>query len=146
MNVDDDSMTTTTPTTVCSVAIAADHPAFVGHFPGRPLLPGVALLAEIQEAARALPDVAAAIGATPHVLAAKFLGVVEPGATLSITFAIGERAVDWRVRDGERVVASGRFGRAATSPVGVRGDGGATTSAAGVRGDGGGTANRLTVP
>ena len=40
-----------------ALAIAADHPAFAGHFPGRPLLPGVALLSEVLEAVLAEPDV-----------------------------------------------------------------------------------------
>ena len=29
------------------IEIGADHPAFDGHFPGRPILPGVALLAAV---------------------------------------------------------------------------------------------------
>jgi 3-hydroxymyristoyl/3-hydroxydecanoyl-(acyl carrier protein) dehydratase len=46
-----------------ALAIAADHPAFAGHFPGRPLLPGVALLSEVLEAVLAEPALAASVGA-----------------------------------------------------------------------------------
>jgi len=63
------------------VAVAADHPAFAGHFPGHPILPGVVLLGW---AARTL---AAATGqpALPcEVAAAKFLRPVGPGAVLTI--------------------------------------------------------------
>ena len=32
---------------VHSIGIAADHPAFAGHFPGMPILPGAVLLDEV---------------------------------------------------------------------------------------------------
>lgn len=64
------------------IAIAADHPAFAGHFPGRPLLPGVVLLAEVLEVLLADPAAAAWTAATLN--AVKFLAPVEPGADLEL--------------------------------------------------------------
>ena len=98
------------------VAIAADHPAFDGHFPGQPVLPGVALLAEVMEAAQAEPTLAACIGSTPTLAVAKFLAAVRPGATLSIDFRIGPTAVAWTAHDGQRLAASGQFGRVDGEP------------------------------
>jgi 3-hydroxyacyl-[acyl-carrier-protein] dehydratase len=58
-----------------SLVIAADHPAYAGHFPGNPLLPGVVLLAEAM----------AAIGAARHTVDnAKFLAPVTPGMSLTL--------------------------------------------------------------
>jgi len=94
------------------VEIAADHPAFDGHFPGQPLLPGVAILAEVLEAAHADATLAACIGPAPRLGVAKFLAPVRPGATLAIEFRLGATALAWTVRDGEQVAASGQFGRA----------------------------------
>jgi len=59
-----------------SLVIAADHPAYAGHFPGNPLLPGVVLLAEAM----------AAIGAAQHTVEnAKFLAPVTPGMALTLS-------------------------------------------------------------
>jgi len=63
------------------VAVAADHPAFAGHFPGRPILPGVVLLGW---AARALEAVAGAPALPCELGVAKFLRPVGPGAVLTI--------------------------------------------------------------
>lgn len=97
--------------------IDAEHPAFDGHFPGHPILPGVALLAEVLEAAHDEPRLVAAIGAEPRLAVAKFLGAVLPGASLAIEFRLGTKALDWRVVDGARVVASGQFALAAGLPA-----------------------------
>ena len=95
-----------------NLAIASDHPAFDGHFPGQPVLPGVALLAEVLEAARDQPALAACIGTAPRLAIVKFLAPVRPGALLAIDFRLGARSVDWRVGDGQREVASGQIARA----------------------------------
>ncbi len=92
--------------------VATDHPAFAGHFPGHPILPGVALLAEVLEAARGEPTLAACIGAAPRLSIVKFLAPVRPGALLSIEFRLGARSIDWRVAEGQREVASGQIARA----------------------------------
>ena len=102
------------------VDIAADHPAFAGHFPGQPVLPGVALLAEVLEAALREPTLAACVGSEPRLAVVKFLAPVGPGASLVIDFRVGARALEWRVGDGARDVASGQIARAdvgaATTP------------------------------
>ena len=95
-----------------TVAIDAAHPAFDGHFPGRPVLPGVALLAEVLEAAHGEPRLAACIGAAPRLAVVKFLAPVGPGASLAISFRLGARMVDWQVHEGAREVASGQIARA----------------------------------
>jgi 3-hydroxymyristoyl/3-hydroxydecanoyl-(acyl carrier protein) dehydratase len=102
-----------------TIEIAVDHPAFDGHFPGRPLLPGVALLAEVLEAALGEPMLTACIDRAPRLAVVKFLAPVGPGATLTIDFRLGARSLEWRVRDGGRDVASGQIARAdigATTP------------------------------
>lgn len=60
---------------------AADHPAAAGHFPGNPIIPGAALLAEV------LLAIEAALGQEVlpgQVRAAKFFHPVRPGDAVSI--------------------------------------------------------------
>ncbi|MEO8078919.1 MAG: 3-hydroxyacyl-ACP dehydratase [Caldimonas sp.] len=99
------------------VDVPADHPAFAGHFPDRPLLPGVLLLAEVMEAVAADPALRARVGAAPRLSVAKFLAPVLPGSTLTIRFApvVEAAGVVFEVFDGERRCASGQFARAATA-------------------------------
>ena len=93
------------------VHIAPDHPAFAGHFPGQPLLPGVLLLAEVLEAVMQAPELAARVGPAPRIAVAKFLAPVRPGATLTLRFDAGPGALRFEVLVGERLAASGHFER-----------------------------------
>jgi 3-hydroxymyristoyl/3-hydroxydecanoyl-(acyl carrier protein) dehydratase len=97
--------------TMQSVAlqIPTSHPAFAGHFPGHPLLPGVSLLAEVLEAVLAEPRLATLVGPAPRIANAKFLAPVLPGAQLSIELKADPRAVRFEVREGAQVMASGQF-------------------------------------
>jgi 3-hydroxymyristoyl/3-hydroxydecanoyl-(acyl carrier protein) dehydratase len=89
------------------VRIAADHPALDGHFPGRPVVPAVVLLAE------AFAAIEAATGRAPHdwtLVAAKFLRAVEPGSVLQVRHEqTSARDVRFEIRCGGEVVASGRL-------------------------------------
>jgi 3-hydroxyacyl-[acyl-carrier-protein] dehydratase len=95
------------------VYVPADHPAFAGHFPGQPLLPGVSLLAEVLEAVMREPALAARVGPTPRIGVVKFLAPVRPATTISLQFDTGPGTLRFEVRAGERVVASGHFERPA---------------------------------
>jgi 3-hydroxymyristoyl/3-hydroxydecanoyl-(acyl carrier protein) dehydratase len=100
-----------------SVHIPADHPAFAGHFPGQPLLPGVALLSEVLEAVMGDAALAARVGPSPRIGTVKFLAPVRPGAQLSIQFDAGASSLRFEVHgeggegheNGRRLVASGHF-------------------------------------
>jgi 3-hydroxymyristoyl/3-hydroxydecanoyl-(acyl carrier protein) dehydratase len=87
-----------------SFAIAQDHPAFAGHFPGQPIVPAVVLLAE------ALGAIEVATGRAPHewrLSGAKFLQAVGPGARLTLTHEEARGGRRFEIRCGDAIVASG---------------------------------------
>ena len=87
-----------------TLAIAADHPAFAGHFPGRPIVPGVVLLDLAQRA------IEAGCGARLLGLSvAKFHRPVGPGEALLLDYELSGANVRFEIRCGEHKVADGRF-------------------------------------
>lgn len=96
------------------VDVPREHPAFPGHFPGQPLLPGVVLLGEVLELL--LREAPEALGAQPRISAVKFLAPVRPGASLEIRWSVpGEQRLRfevWRHAQGDppqgQLAASGQ--------------------------------------
>jgi 3-hydroxymyristoyl/3-hydroxydecanoyl-(acyl carrier protein) dehydratase len=85
--------------------VPADHPAFAGHFPGHPILPGVVLLAEVLAALEAagIPQAEGWV-----VESVKFVGAVAPGTRLDIDHQVlANGSVRFAMRAGERAVAMG---------------------------------------
>ena len=85
--------------------VPLDHPAFAGHFPGTPILPGVALLD------MALHAISAATGLSLdicEVSSVKFLSPARPGDRLEIHHrrASGD-TLRFDIMAGTRVIASG---------------------------------------
>lgn len=86
--------------------VPEDLPAFDGHFPGRPIVPGVVLLDRVMRLAQeAMPGVAPGAWLVSQV---KFLSPCGPGEELVFSFGKGARA-GWTfdVRSGGREVATG---------------------------------------
>jgi 3-hydroxyacyl-[acyl-carrier-protein] dehydratase len=87
------------------IEIAPDHPAFAGHFPKFPVLPGAVLLDE----ALRLIERERGIDLTQwHIASAKFLDVVRPGDVLGLEHDIPKHGlIRFTLRCAGRTVASG---------------------------------------
>jgi acyl-coenzyme A synthetase/AMP-(fatty) acid ligase len=90
---------------IVPLTIAPDHPAYAGHFPGRPVLPGVVLLDE------ALSAISIAVGlplSACELASAKFLSPVAPGETLMLEHrTLPSGSIEFEICAAERVVARG---------------------------------------
>jgi 3-hydroxyacyl-[acyl-carrier-protein] dehydratase len=85
-----------------TLLVPAQHPAFSGHFPGAPLLPGVVLLDEML---RAVEDRALSRWT---IATAKFLQPVRPGETLTLEHEnLTNGAIRFSIRSAGRAVATG---------------------------------------
>lgn len=80
------------------VAVPRDHPAFDGHFPGRPLLPGVVLLAQVVEVLRADAVAVQWLGEAPQLSTVKFVAPVLPGADLEVCWTLPTPGEGTRLR------------------------------------------------
>jgi 3-hydroxymyristoyl/3-hydroxydecanoyl-(acyl carrier protein) dehydratase len=89
-----------------TISISADHPSLPGHFPGRPVVPGAVMLAEIEHAAAASLG-GVRISGFPSV---KFLSPMLPEqqCDLTVTDKGGGSAAFELAHDGRRV-ASGQL-------------------------------------
>jgi acyl-CoA synthetase (AMP-forming)/AMP-acid ligase II len=93
--------------------IATDHPAFAGHFPGHPVLPGVVLLSLVMRALQREPALQERLGATPQIEQVKFLSAVGPGAEVQVSFSLpagSGKSVGFELQAQGRTVAKGQLG------------------------------------
>ncbi len=87
------------------LTIPAGHPAYAGHFPGQPILPGVVLL---DAAMHALAKLQGNPAATGQIKSAKFLSPVLPGEPLTLHYtALAAGGFRFELRSDARAVASG---------------------------------------
>ena len=89
--------------------VPADHPAFAGHFPGQPVLPGVALLSLVMRALQARPELQARLGPTPQIAQVKFLSAVLPGNDLQVQLQAQGSGVAFEVLRQGQAVAKGQW-------------------------------------
>ncbi|HET7729340.1 MAG TPA: hypothetical protein VFK48_04835 [Usitatibacter sp.] len=87
-----------------AIDLQRDHPAYAGHFPGRPILPAVVLVAE------ALAGIERDTGHGPAHWTlgnAKFPRPVEPGTPLTLAHEPTPAGLRFEIRSPGGIVASG---------------------------------------
>jgi len=87
------------------LTIPADHPAFAGHFPGTPIVPGVVLL---DEAIHAIVTDTGLAATAWQISSVKFLSPLKPGAAVIIEHEqLANGAIKFEVREGSRQIVTG---------------------------------------
>lgn len=90
------------------------HPVFDGHFPGRPIVPGVWILDKVVSAIREWQGWQEGV---MKMDSAKFFHPVGPGTHLTLTLQKKPSgSVAFKALNGEQVVASGQVAMAAVDP------------------------------
>jgi 3-hydroxymyristoyl/3-hydroxydecanoyl-(acyl carrier protein) dehydratase len=88
-----------------TATIPASEPFFAGHFPGNPLVPGVAILDYVVAAIEQRSGVQRALQRIDSV---KFVGALRPGEALTIELEpAGADTIRFKCRCGDRAVATG---------------------------------------
>jgi 3-hydroxyacyl-[acyl-carrier-protein] dehydratase len=93
------------------IEVPQDHPAFPGHFPHFPVLPGAALLDQVLTALESRWS----IDLTQwRITSVKFLGLVRPGDTLHLEHELLKNgSIRFTLSAADRKVASGSLSNAA---------------------------------
>lgn len=90
---------------ITSLTIPTDHPAYAGHFPGQPVLPGVVLL---DATLRALELAGRVDCGRWEINTAKFQSAVRPGEELTLQHeTLPNGSIRFAIRTPDRAVASG---------------------------------------
>ncbi len=84
--------------------IDPDHPALPGHFPGRPVVPGVLLLDGVIETAARWLGVPIQVRSLRQ---AKFISPLLPGEVACIELALAGDSIDFAVQRDGTIVAKG---------------------------------------
>ena len=85
--------------------VPPDHPAFAGHFPGTPILPGVMLLDNVLHAIAAATGIALDIC---EISSVKFLSPASPGDELVMRHSVSANGtIRFDIAAGNRKIASG---------------------------------------
>jgi 3-hydroxyacyl-[acyl-carrier-protein] dehydratase len=101
-----------------AIEVPGDGPLFAGHFPGRPILPGIAELAMVASLL-APPDGPATLLAIPFL---RFRALVMPGDRLDVSASpAADGAVRFQCRRGGGLVANGAILYGVPGGVGDRG-------------------------
>jgi 3-hydroxyacyl-[acyl-carrier-protein] dehydratase len=86
--------------------VGAEHPALPGHFPGRPVVPGVVILDEVIACAERWLGRELAVTGLPQ---AKFVGVLEPERDARVTLTLAGTSLKFDVQGEAGPLASGAF-------------------------------------
>ena len=90
------------------LTIPADHPAFAGHFPGMPIVPGVLLL---DAAIYAITNDIGQPEQAWQINSVKFLSPLKPGAVLVIEHEVQANGnISFEILEQARLIVSGSLG------------------------------------
>lgn len=94
-----------------SLSFPDGHPAFAGHFPGQPIVPGVLLLDAAVHAVQQARAAGAGAATACQVHSAKFLSPVAPGEILHLSWSdSGTGQIRFGIAGPGRQVATGVLG------------------------------------